>query len=66
MNLWLIVVFLVAGFLFGFWRHQDKKVSRASDLVIFFGLMFLIFIMGARIGADEEVIADLGQIGFQA
>jgi len=66
MNLWLIVAFLVAGFLFGFWRHQDKIVSKISDLVIFFGLMILILLWVTRIGADEEVIADLGQIGFQA
>lgn len=44
---------------------HDKLVGKISHIqtVILFGL---IFIMGVRVGMDEQVISSIGQIGIMA
>ncbi len=66
MDLGLLVVFLLAGFALGFFQENNRLLSRLARWVVHFGLLLLISAMGARIGADPEVIADLGRIGLQS
>ena len=66
MDLGLLVVFLLAGFALGFFQENNRLLSRLARWVVHFGLLVLIAAMGARIGADPEVIADLGRIGLQS
>lgn len=39
-----------------------KKLSNIQTLFLF----ILIYIMGVRLGMDEQVVATIGQIGFKA
>ena len=66
MDLGLLVIFLLAGFALGFFQENNRLLSRLARWVVHFGLLVLIAAMGARIGADPEVIADLGRIGLQS
>ena len=57
----MIACYLIAGKLR---RHADKFhfLDALTNLFIY----FLIFLMGLRMGADEEVTSSLGSIGVQA
>ncbi len=66
MDMWVLVSFLVAGFLLGFLNPDRHKLLVISGYILHIGLLILIGIMGARIGADEEIIADLARIGRQS
>ena len=66
MNLWLILLFLIVGFFIGFIFYQNSKLKIIAGYIVHFGLLFLIFVMGAQIGADDEVINNLGKTGIQA
>ena len=57
----MIVCYLVAGKLR---RHKDR--FHFLDKLTSFFIYLLIFLMGLRMGADEEVTSSLGSIGVQA
>jgi len=66
MDLGLLVLFLLTGFLLGFFQENNRILSRLARLVVHIGLLVLIAAMGARIGADPDIISDLGRIGLQS
>ena len=57
----MIVCYLIAGKLR---RHKDR--FHFLDKLTGFFIYLLIFLMGLRMGADEEVTSSLGSIGVQA
>ena len=57
----MIVCYLIAGKLR---RHKDR--FHFLDKLTSFFIYLLIFLMGLRMGADEEVTSSLGSIGVQA
>ncbi len=66
MDLGPMLAILLAGFLLGFWQENNLKIKRLAQYIVHFGLLILIAAMGARIGADPEIISDLGRIGLQS
>lgn len=60
---WSIIIacYLIAGKLR---RHKDR--FHFLDKLTSFFIYLLIFLMGLRMGADEEVTSSLGSIGVQA
>ena len=57
----MIACYLIAGKLR---RHKDR--FHFLDKLTSFFIYLLIFLMGLRMGADEEVTSSLGSIGVQA
>lgn len=43
-----------------------KKLMNRISLIQTFFLFGLIFVMGIRVGMDEQVISSIGEIGFKA
>ncbi len=66
MDMWLLVTVLVAGMVLGYLNSQNEKLQIASGYILNIGLLVLIAIMGARIGADEEIISNLMTMGAQS
>ena len=66
MDITLILVFLIAGFLIGYFEPLPKLFYRFSGYITELGLIILIGSMGARIGVDDKIINQLGVIGFKA
>jgi len=66
MEIWVIVFFLLAGYLLGFSRFTGKRV--ASFFALFSGaaLLLLLAAMGARIGSDSALLDQLHVMGIQA
>ena len=59
----LCIVFgMIAGF---FWREQ-KKVLFFADRIAMFSIYVLLFVLGADLGANEELFAQLGSLGIKA
>ncbi|MTI81326.1 MAG: lysine exporter LysO family protein [Firmicutes bacterium] len=61
----LILVFLIAGFLIGHFKLIPVSY-KLTQRVMLFGLIFLLMVMGAQLGANEKVLADFGHMGLQA
>ena len=66
MNMWLIVLFLLSGFLIGYFRIFSGKFYRFAEMITTGGLIILLGTMGAKIGIDDRVLRHLDKIGFQA
>ena len=66
MDMWLLLVFLLAGMAAGYFFSESKMLGKISGYILHIGLLILIGIMSARIGADEEIIADLMRIGLNS
>lgn len=61
-----LLVALLAGLIAGYLlRLSDEWMNRLNGL-IFASLALLIMSLGAQIGADPEVLANLGSLGLQA
>lgn len=63
--MWMIIIPLVAGYIFGAKKPQWAErlpvaaISNAS-------MVLLLLVMGARLGADPQVVGQLGTLGIQA
>lgn len=62
--LYLAILFL--GILIGYKEISHKKLLAKLNHLQMIALIILLFVMGIRIGVDEEVINSLGTLGFQA
>lgn len=47
-------------------RNRAKDFLRVTDVVMMASVSLLVFLMGIRMGSNEEVIRNLGTIGLQA
>lgn len=66
MDMWLLIAFLGGGIGLGYFNSDNKTLKIASGYILNIGLLILIAIMGARIGADEDIIANLMTMGAQS
>jgi len=62
--LYLFILFL--GIFIGYKEISHKKLLDRLSHLQMAALIVLLFIMGIRIGVDEEVIRSIGKLGFQA
>ncbi|MBO8136668.1 MAG: LysO family transporter [Desulfotomaculum sp.] len=61
----LILFFLILGFVIGHFRLLPTG-TKITQQVMVFGLIFLLLVMGAQLGANKKVLADFGRMGMQA
>lgn len=66
MDITLILVFLLMGFLIGYFRPFPDIFYKFSGYITEIGLIILLGSMGARIGVDEKIISELGVIGYKS
>lgn len=64
--MWSIILFLIAGIVLGNRLNLDEKRKSINEKVQLLGLLLLLFSMGISIGANEEVVKNLNNIGLQA
>ena len=62
----LILGSLLVGVLIGYHRILPEKALVLSDKITTLGLLVLLWAMGAQIGANDQIINDLGVIGTKA
>ncbi|ACV67351.1 LysO family transporter [Desulfohalobium retbaense] len=53
---------LAVGFAMRRQQHRLKPVGRLTDAAV----CFLLFVLGAKLGANETVMDNLGQLGWEA
>jgi len=61
-----IFICLAAGGLIGFFKPPSKALAKYVNFATMAGLFILLVSMGAQLGSNKKVVADLGQMGFQA
>ena len=66
LNLILYIVLVAVGVLLGSRLSLGERAARWLGRLQFFSLMVLIVTLGLKLGADDQVIASLGQIGLSA
>lgn len=66
MDLWVIMVFLMVGFAIGFFNLLANRFLKLTEYLTTGGLIVLLLSMGAKIGANDQILSQLGEIGFRA
>lgn len=66
MDFYLIIFFLFAGILLGFKLDEKNYFVKFADLITKLGLVILLLVMGANLGSNNQIVLQLGEIGFQA
>ena len=65
-RLLLYLAILIFGAFIGFKGLASEKLHGKMNLIQTLCLLFLLFIMGIRIGVDKDVISSFGKLGYQA
>ncbi|RAK11886.1 uncharacterized membrane protein YbjE (DUF340 family) [Halanaerobium saccharolyticum] len=66
MDFYLIIFFLFTGILLGFKLDEKNHFVKFADSITKVGLVFLLLAMGAGLGSNNQIVLQLGEIGFQA
>ncbi|EOC99944.1 LysO family transporter [Caldisalinibacter kiritimatiensis] len=66
MRLILYLCILGIGILIGYNELGIDKLKRQLLKIQNISLLFLLFVMGIRIGADKKVITSFAELGYQA
>lgn len=61
-----ILAALILGMILGYFIPLTKKQKGINGKLQQLGVVFLLFFMGASIGANEEVIKNIGSIGLKS
>lgn len=64
--MWLIVIFLALGVWLGATELIPRRFDRLAAQLTLGGLIVLLALMGATIGGNAAILADLGRLGWQA
>ncbi len=62
--IYLSILFL--GGLIGYKKGIKKEISNKIDTIQIACLLFLLFVMGVRMGLDDKVISSFLNLGYQA
>ncbi|KXS40075.1 MULTISPECIES: LysO family transporter [unclassified Candidatus Frackibacter] len=62
----LIIISLSLGLIIGYFELIPDSLESSTDKLITVGLILLLFNMGAEIGLNDKVIANLDKLGLQA
>ena len=65
-DLILYVALAAAGYVFAARIVKHKEKLAAASMIQIWAILLLVFSMGARMGANEEIIKNLNRIGLQA
>lgn len=66
MDFYFIIFFLFIGIMLGFIIDQKNYFVRFAGLITKVGLVILLLVMGANLGSNNQIVSQLGEIGFQA
>ncbi len=61
----VVLLAVVTGFVIGHFNLMPKN-QKVTSKVMLFGLIFLLVIMGAQLGANEQILKDFAKMGWQA
>ena len=61
-----ILALLIAGIPVGFILRRHKKVLKVADKIVSLSVYVLLFILGAGLGANESLMAQLSEMSFAA
>ena len=61
-----ILALLIAGIPVGFVLRRRKKVLKAADKIVGFSVYALLFLLGAGLGANDSLMAQLSDMSFAA
>ena len=61
-----ILALLIAGVPVGFVLRRHKKVLRAADRIVASSVYALLFLLGAGLGANKSLMAQLSGMSFAA
>lgn len=61
-----ILIILLIGMVIGYFASLNEKQKAINGKLQQLGVVVLLFFMGASIGANEEVIKNLGAIGVKS
>lgn len=64
--MWALIVPFLVGVLIGWKNTQTVALDRLLDSVILTTLFLLLLVMGAKLGSDPHVMAQLQEMGVQA
>lgn len=62
----LVIISMTIGIAVGFLSRGIPAIAKNASRITLFGLFFLLFVMGLKLGASREVLDNLGQIGAKA
>ncbi|QIB28187.1 lysine exporter LysO family protein [Caloranaerobacter azorensis] len=66
MRLLLYLAILILGALVGYKQLGSSKVDCNLSKIQSISLLFLLFVMGVKMGLDDRVISSFLELGFQA
>lgn len=66
LRLALYLTILTIGGLIGYKKGIKKEIANKIDTIQGICLLFLLFIMGVRMGLDDKVISSFLKLGYQA
>jgi len=61
-----VLIFLLIGIAIGSFANLNKKTVLLNSKLQFIGLMLLLFFMGASIGLNKSLLANLKTIGYDS
>ncbi len=61
-----ILLMLSAGILVGFLLIRKPKLHQLNNQLLNWAIYLLLFLLGISVGTNEEVIKNLGKIGYEA
>jgi uncharacterized membrane protein YbjE (DUF340 family) len=61
-----VLLFLAAGLLLGFCLRRRQPLLRVADRLAAWAVLWLIFLLGVSVGANDVVLSNLDQLGLQA
>ena len=64
--MWKILLFLGAGMLIGGFVNLSDPLKKANSKCQHFGVILLLFVMGASIGIDHDLLTQFQTLGFKA
>lgn len=61
--MWSILIFLFLGMFIGYILNFSEKQKKINSKLQQLGVVFLLFSMGASIGANKEILKNIKNIG---
>ena len=62
----VILVVLSAGILMGLLLIGKPKLHQVNNQLLNWAIYLLLFLLGISVGTNEEVVKNLGKIGYEA
>jgi uncharacterized membrane protein YbjE (DUF340 family) len=61
-----ILLILTAGILIGLLFIKKQKMHQINNHLLSWAIYLLLFLLGLSVGTNQEVIQNLGKIGYEA